>query len=169
MEDVASLAPISQAEGVSSNGEFIVGTLYIEDRTEGFRWSESQGVLRMGAPSVADARLVMKSVANNGTVVGYPLGGSEIGAFIWTERRGYQSIQELLENKLGLEEELTGWRSLYAWDISADGKTIVGVGINPSGQDEAWLATIPEPNTFTSVMIALLSLLGSRLGMKRRG
>lgn len=30
-------------------------------------------------------------------------------------------------------------------DISTDGLTITGNGINPNGIEEAWLVTIPEP------------------------
>ena len=43
--------------------------------------------------------------------------------------------------------DLTGWELQDARGISADGKVIVGTGINPAGFAEAWIATIPEPST----------------------
>ncbi|MCI0638820.1 MAG: hypothetical protein L0Y70_07080 [Gemmataceae bacterium] len=42
---------------------------------------------------------------------------------------------------------MTAWTLTSAEGISADGRTIVGTGVNPAGNQEAWLATIPEPST----------------------
>jgi uncharacterized membrane protein len=42
---------------------------------------------------------------------------------------------------------LAGWKLSIATAISADGQTVVGYGINPSGLTEAWIATVPEPST----------------------
>ncbi|GAH22327.1 unnamed protein product, partial [marine sediment metagenome] len=41
--------------------------------------------------------------------------------------------------------DLTGWTLRSATGISDDGLTFVGYGLNPSGYQEAWIATIPEP------------------------
>jgi hypothetical protein len=46
--------------------------------------------------------------------------------------------------------------------ISFDGQTIVGTGINPNGQTEAWFAVIPEPGTGLLVMTGLLGLAARR-------
>jgi hypothetical protein len=53
-----------------------------------------------------------------------------------------RSVQDLLE-EYGLD--LTGWQLSAAYGISADGLTIVGGGINPAGDAEAWRATLPNP------------------------
>jgi hypothetical protein len=42
---------------------------------------------------------------------------------------------------------LDGWGLTQASAVSADGRTIVGFGRNPSGRNEAWVATIPEPSS----------------------
>jgi hypothetical protein len=74
---------------------------------------------------------------------------------------GMRSLQDVLVNDFGLAVSLSGWRLLLATDVSADGLTTVGVGINPSGDTEAWVAdlhtaaSVPEP--------ASLLLLGSGL------
>jgi hypothetical protein len=47
-------------------------------------------------------------------------------------------------------------------NISSDGQTIVGYGTNPSGNTEAWLATIPEPNTALLVMTGVLGIAANR-------
>ena len=52
-----------------------------------------------------------------------------------------------------------GWTLLEASGVSADGRTIVGTGINPDGNREAWMVTldnVPEP----SALVSIGSLLG---------
>jgi len=66
--------------------------------------------------------------------------------FIWDQANGMRNLQEMLSTDYGLD--LTGWRLGGASGISADGKTIIGNGINPDGNSEAWVARIPEPTTF---------------------
>ena len=66
-------------------------------------------------------------------------GGHE--AFIWDAAHGMRSLQEFLAADLGLD--LTGWHLVEARGISDDGLTIVGWGLNPAFQVEAWLVIIP--------------------------
>ena len=61
-------------------------------------------------------------------------------AFRWTQADGVQSISSLLQAS-GVD--LTGWQLTEAMGVSADGSIIVGNGINPSGNPEAWRAFIP--------------------------
>jgi hypothetical protein len=68
------------------------------------------------------------------------------GAFIW-DLYGMRNVKALLVNNLGLN--LTGWQ-LRGQRVSQDGLTIAGDGISPSGQDEAWVAHLPEPCSLTS-------------------
>jgi uncharacterized membrane protein len=82
-------------------------------------------------------------------------------AFIWSASQGMRSVKELLETDYGLA--LSGWDLIFATGISADGSTVVGFGINPDGQTEGWVATVPEPGTFT-----LLAIGGALVGMRCR-
>ena len=57
---------------------------------------------------------------------------------------------------------LEGWRLDSAEAISADGRTIVGGGINPAGDSEAYLVVLPEPSA------AALMLVGYGVLLRRR-
>jgi len=66
----------------------------------------------------------------------------------------------VLINDFGLD--LTGWTLVRAMGISDDGLTIVGQGLNPSGQTEAWIAIIPEPSTALLFAFGLAILASSK-------
>ena len=101
--------------------------------------------------------------ADGSVVVGLGSSASGSEAFIWDALNGMQSIQDILVNDLSLD--LTGWQLEQVTGISADGLTIVGTGVNPDGDDEAWIAHIPIPEPGS---LALLSLGGLLVLRKRR-
>ena len=124
----------TEAYAVSGDGSVVVGRAHMSSHTEAFRWTESEGMVSLGGGSAI-------AVSADGSVVV----GS--GAFIWDECHGRRSIQDMLENTFGLD--LTGWTLGAAMGISADGLTIVGNGTNPSGQYEAWIASIAKDGRHT--------------------
>ena len=67
-----------------------------------------------------------------------------------------QNLKDVLVNDHGLN--LTGWTLKRAFGISDDGLTIAGDGLNPDGNIEAWVATIPEPATVLLVGLSGLVL-----------
>ena len=81
--------------------------------------------------------------ADGSVVVGSGFTASGPEAFIWDAINGMQNLQAVLEDQLGLD--LTGWTLNDASGVSADGTTIVGYGINPLGDTEAFIAIIPTP------------------------
>lgn len=94
--------------------------------------------------------------ADGSVVVGRGNSSSSLGdeAFIWDETNGMRSLQNLLESE-GID--LAGWNLLNAAAISNDGLSIVGTGINPGGNREAWLVQFdsipdskPVPEHFTA-------------------
>ncbi len=146
---------------VSADGSVVVGRAY--SATEGqrpVRWVN--GVIE-ALPHLLDVdglRIGLASaVSADGRVVvgleGQVIGGNRT-AFIWDPENGIRSLQAVLEAELG--SQLAGWRLEWATDISADGRTIVGNGINPSGRREAWIATLlPEPHGGWLLGLAVLA------------
>ena len=98
------------------------------------------------------------SISADGSMV---FGNSGVGftfrAFIWDEANGMRDLMDLL---LDAGVDMQGWSRLaFVRDVSADGRTILGHGINAEGDFSYFLATIPEPSTLalTGVGLALLA------------
>jgi hypothetical protein len=72
-----------------------------------------------------------------------------------------RDLKTVLQTDFGLN--LAGWDLFDAGAISADGTTIAGVGRNPSGNFEGWVAVIPEPTS-----LAMIGLCGAALRRGRR-
>lgn len=83
------------------------------------------------------------TAGDGSVVVGASDSAAGVRAFIWDELHGMRDLKDVLTTDFGLD--LTGWTLIEARAITPDGRTIVGSGFNPLGQQEAWLAHIPEP------------------------
>ena len=88
-----------------------------------------------GGAFTSDAHSVS---ADGSVVVGESNSANGNAAFIWDDANGMVSIQSLLT---GSGVDLTGWILSSALGISSDGLTIVGLGKNPQGNTEAWIAS----------------------------
>ncbi|MBM4034468.1 MAG: choice-of-anchor D domain-containing protein [Planctomycetes bacterium] len=73
-------------------------------------------------------------------VVGYSTSASGNEGFRWTQAGGMRRLYDVLVNDCALS--LPGWTLVEARGVSGDGKVIVGVGTNPSGQTEGWIANL---------------------------
>ncbi len=62
-----------------------------------------------------------------------------MAAFVWHESTGIRFLRDVLEDE-GVD--LTGWHLRQATGVSGAGNVIVGNGINPDGNEEAWIAEI---------------------------
>jgi hypothetical protein len=62
----------------------------------------------------------------------------------------------------GFGADLTGWQLTSARGISSDGMVIVGQGINPFGNLEAWRAVLPESSNGLTLFIVTM------IGIARR-
>lgn len=130
----------SGARAVSADGSVVVGYGRSDSGPEAFRWTEARGMVGLGdLPGGSFESYGWDVSADGSVVVGW--GTTDIGseAFIWDAEHGMRNLKDVLTTG-GLD--LTGWTLAQAWGISADGFTIVGFGINPAGQTEAWRATL---------------------------
>jgi probable HAF family extracellular repeat protein len=158
----------SVATGVSADGAVVVGFGNLNEATgttEAFRWTSGGGMVGLGDLPGGPLNSNTWDVSADGSVVvGYGNTASGEEAVRWTAGDGMQNLRDLLI--AGGATGLTGWTLTQATGVSADGLTIVGIGRNPAGNEEAWIATVPEPGTPALAVLASFVLLRRRA---RRG
>jgi len=164
MVSLGSLSTYSRdsvARGVSADGDTVVGRSWNGTRYESFRWTEETGMVGLGQlPGHAGDSNEAYGVSGDGSiVVGVHSMPGQV-AYIWDEAHGMRILQDVLEDDYGLD--LTGWSLKEAKAISADGRTIVGYGVNPLGRDEGWVVVLPEPATLSLLAAGLSALLMRR-------
>jgi probable HAF family extracellular repeat protein len=139
----------STAVAVSGDGSTIVGFSSISGLTgwQGVQWTSG---------GIATIPIDPSAISYDGSVIVGSLAGE---ASLWTSSDGVLYLRNFLiaNGATGL----TGWTLAAATGISADGRTIVGTGINPLGDTEAWIATVPEPSSLVlgTIGLALTSLV----------
>jgi probable HAF family extracellular repeat protein len=151
----------SNANTVSADGGTVVGNSNSASGREAFRWTAATGMLGLGdLPGGAFSSEARGVSADGSVVVGSSLSASGSQAFLWDASLGMRNLQDVLTGDLGLD--LTGWRLITANGISADGSVVTRWGINPSGLNEAWVASlVPEPGTCALLAAGLLPLAGA--------
>ena len=145
----------SQVNAVSADGSVMVGTSGTGTTLEAFRWTESDGMVGLGTVTGEHGSEALAVSADGSVIVGDS--GTSGSAFIWTSSGGMQDLREMLiaHGVSGLDyyalEQATG--------ISADGKTVVGNGIDAlNGHIEAWIVTVPEPSTLALAVLGVIAL-----------
>jgi probable HAF family extracellular repeat protein len=136
----------SFADDASSNGSVVVGQSRDRDGFwKAFRWTAATGMRDIG--TLGGPMAAAYNVSDNGSVVvGRALTSGNSAsdrAFRWTPQRGMENLQQLLQSA-GVTS-VNGWILLGATGVSGDGAVIVGEGINPAKQREAFRAVLPLP------------------------
>jgi probable HAF family extracellular repeat protein len=167
----------SVAYDVTPDGSVVVGALAspIAGPREPFRWTAQGGMVGLGNlpdGSYDDAEAYGVS-ADGSVIVGRGFDGARPRSFIWDAGHGMRALEEVLVDEYGLD--LGGWSSLLVAAISADGRTLVGSGVNPDRGNEAWVAvldhSVPEPATGLLVSLGLVALVArvyARPGTEQR-
>jgi len=159
-EDIGWLAVggSDDAFGVSRDGTKIVG------RSAGnmFLWTEEGGMEDLGYGAglavLDDASMIVGYRHATPTTLDDP--GDR--AIVWDREHGIRLLRNVLIHEHGLDE-VRGWELYSADAMSADGRVIVGWGLNPNGNYEGWIATIPEPSA-----LALLTFGGLAVIQRKR-
>ncbi len=147
----------STARSVSGDGLVIVGWSATGGvgGTQGFRWESGEMVGLGGLPG-EEAGSSAFAVSYDGSLVGGTAMSSIPGgieAVLWDRTLGIRRVKDILTD-LGISAN--GWTLAQVTGLSADGKTIIGSGRNPSNQQEGWIAHIPEPSTVSFLFLFLL-------------
>ena len=153
-----------RATAVSADGSIIAGSADPSGGgVEAFRWTIETGVVGLGdLPGGLNFSYVGGISGDGQLIVGTGNTASGDESFIWDSVHGMRNLQSVLISEYGVSN-LTGWTLSAATAISADGGTIVGNGINPSGQTEAWRVTgVPEPGVVGFLGAGLLLMLTKR-------
>ncbi|MFO0947356.1 MAG: PEP-CTERM sorting domain-containing protein [Planctomycetota bacterium] len=168
----------SEAFDVSADGSVVVGSSSSPIGTQAFRWTAAEGMIGLVAPPAgpgadftsqalgvsADGSIIVGKFNKFGTIDDVSWSDPS-EAFLWTDSLGMFNLRQYLI-LLGATN-LDGWRLDTAESISADGTTIVGWGVNPLGQTEAFAARIdtvvvPEASSFLLVVVGIVSVVGMR-------
>jgi hypothetical protein len=156
---------ISSANGVSGDGKVVFGTSSDYSNTTGFRWTEVTGMTPIAGLIEGQTAIISAANFDGSLMVGsseyllhlaspvlFSSDESQVNiyssAVIWDQTHGLRDLKAVLESDYGLD--LAGWQLLSAIDISDDGRTIIGNGVNPQGNDEGWIVhldpvAVPEP------------------------
>jgi probable HAF family extracellular repeat protein len=139
----------SIAYAVSADGSVVVGLSESGLGAQAFRWTEKTGMVGLGALLRGDRDSRAFGVSADGSIiVGQGQGESGLEAFVWDAKHGMRSVRQLLLSATDSNASLRGWKLLSAAAVSRDGSVIVGLGKNPSGDREAWIARLGDkPST----------------------
>jgi uncharacterized membrane protein len=132
---------VAAAYGVSADGTIVVGSA-VNNQAGGpsvaVRWTVAADAVSTTILSTISA--AARAVSADGrVVVGTEAPAGEGIATRWVDGHA-ESIAAALESQ-GVSSD--GWQLTSATNVSGDGQSIVGTGINPDGNSEGWLARLP--------------------------
>jgi probable HAF family extracellular repeat protein len=126
------------ANACSPDGSVIVG----RSGPRACRWAEGFVDPLDDLPGASDGEALAVSALGT-VIVGRATTSAGAEAFVWTPKSGTQSLAQFAADRgvTGLQS----WTLSATTGVSADGRTFVGYGINPAGDTEAWIISIPDP------------------------
>lgn len=136
--DLDGGADVSGANDTSADGSVVVGFGHIAETVSpvAARWTQATGMVSLGdLPGGIISSDAHGVSADGQIVVGQGDSGAGTRAFVWTEADDIRDLQLLLEDA-GVD--LTDWFLTDAESVSANGRIIVGNGVNPNFDTEGW-------------------------------
>jgi len=133
----------SFANGTNTDGSVIVGYSNSSSGTQAFRWTSSGGMEGLGQlPGGSFWTKAQATNADGGVVVGYGSVNYIDHAFVWDEASGMHKLADVLSAQGAAPP--SGWTLSVAYDVSNDGRVIVGYGTNPDDNTEACKAVLND-------------------------
>ncbi len=127
--------------GISDDGSVAAGWAISDGGLEAFRWTSVTGLVSLDPAGSQQFTSIAHGISANGELIaGY---AEQVGdAAIWDEEHGFRSVRALLA---GHAVDLGGWglSEATAVERTQDAIIVVGYGVNPDGQSEAWRARLP--------------------------
>lgn len=166
-----TIHPNSVGMDVSADGAIITGysrVTSLPQSTRAFRWTAANGMEDLGSVPNATHTYGVRISADGTVIVGRAIVESENTAILWDARHGMRTLREAMI-EAGLIQQIEGWKLESAAAIAADNLTVVGSGINPAGQREAFIANLGPPTlvqiptaspTALAIFAALLLVAG---------
>ena len=108
-----------------------------------FRWTSTGEVVALDTTGTFVGTIATAISSNGRRITGW--GGRESGpdvAVLWDESGALHVVSDLLSDDG--KAASTGWSLTRARGISADGRVIVGEGIDPDGTARGWIVTLSE-------------------------
>ena len=129
---------------LSRNGTFAVGvSLNAAARERAFRWSATTGVTALAASDTWVETVAAAVSADGNRAVGWGRheSGSDV-AVMWDASATLHPVSDLLSRDG--QTASAGWTLTRARGISADGRAIVGEGLDPSGVGHGWMVVLHD-------------------------
>ncbi|GEM_PF-2198882 len=146
------------ATDLSADGAVVVGSVGLfGSGRRAFRWTEATGPVLLGLPSGEHNESEAWATSDEGDlIVGrrWEVRGSSVierRAAIWTSDGAYHDLADYLEKHA---VDTLGWTLTDCRAVSADGRTIVGAGIDADRIERAWIAVVPHPDACSSADIS---------------
>jgi len=134
-----------EAMDVSGDGNVVIGENWDNfGRGQGYRWAADGSLIGLGLLPGGTYTEPQRASYDGSVIVGSgDIGYDDEEAFVWTEQDGLRRLVDvlLIRGASGLD----GWSLEYAFDVSPDGQWVVGMGTNPAGHTEAFLANLAAP------------------------
>lgn len=130
---------------ISADGGTVTGMVVVSGKQRAYRWNAAEGIQFLAPDDTqgwpqglsGDGQMIVGSHMFPTSEPGNPTGQVD-RAFLWTASTGVVDLNVYLPT-LGVS--LGDWTLRSATGISADGRTIVGVGSNSSGVGRGWIYT----------------------------
>ncbi len=130
--------------GGTSDASALVGSAVFDGVHHPFRFEWPDRISVLKEPPIEHPYTRVTAISRNGrTIVGSAGGIGSGEAFVWDGDGEPQPLRQILTDDCHLN--VTDWKLSGATDVSNDGRTIVGFGINPKGTSEGFVAYLGPP------------------------